>query len=98
MSNAVWFYTDASHQQQGPVDEAGLEQLWRDGRIDGRTLVWREGQKQWLALSELALAMPWQGAAATSAPPALPPLPGARPLPVAAPRKNNGCLIALAVG
>ncbi len=98
MSNAVWFYTDASHQQQGPVDEAGLEQLWRDGRINGRTLVWREGQKQWLALSELALAMPWQGAVAMSAPPSLPPLPGARPAPAAVPRKNNGCMIALAIG
>ena len=33
MSNAVWFYTDASRQQQGPVDETELQRLWRDGRL-----------------------------------------------------------------
>ena len=100
MSNAVWFYTDAARQQQGPVDEATLEQLWRDGRIDGGTLVWREGQKQWVALSALAVAMPWQGALTQSTPPALPRTAGGAAMgPAASPKRGlSGCMIALIVG
>lgn len=97
MSNAVWFYTDAARQQQGPVDEAGLQQLWREGRIDGRTLVWREGQRQWVALSGLAPAMPWLGALAAMSPPPLPPAFDTTSAPVGPRRKTSGCLIALAV-
>ncbi|HQW82461.1 MAG TPA: DUF4339 domain-containing protein, partial [Pseudomonadota bacterium] len=44
MSGQQWFYADASRQQQGPVDSAALAQLWRDGRVDAATLLWREAQ------------------------------------------------------
>lgn len=58
MSKAVWFYADASRQQQGPVDSDGLAELFRAGRIDVRTLLWREGLPSWQALASLGEELP----------------------------------------
>lgn len=98
MSIAAWFYSDSTRQQQGPVDEDGLAQLWREGRINAHTLVWREGQGAWVALGELAAAMPWQKTMSANQPPLPPPVIGNRPptAPVAiAPpaKKGVGCLV-----
>ncbi len=98
MSIAAWFYSDSTRQQQGPVDEDGLAQLWREGRINAQTLVWREGQGAWLALGELAAAMPWQRTMSANQPPLPPPMgsarPPAAPVLVAQPaKKGMGCLV-----
>jgi uncharacterized RDD family membrane protein YckC len=42
-----WYYVEAG-QQAGPVEEAKLEELYRNGRIQPDTLVWREGLANWL--------------------------------------------------
>lgn len=49
-----WFYADAQHQQQGPVDAATLAAAYRDGRVGADTLVWREGLAGWVKLAEVA--------------------------------------------
>ena len=41
-----WYYT-VQGQRQGPVDDAGLEQLARQGVIQDDTYVWREGLAEW---------------------------------------------------
>ena len=41
-----WYYVEAG-QQRGPVTEAQLENLHRDGLIQSDTLVWHEGMPTW---------------------------------------------------
>jgi type IV pilus assembly protein PilA len=101
MSNAVWFYADASRQQQGPVDSATLAQLFGDGRIDARTLLWREGLPGWQSVAALGDEVPWVRAAlATASTP--PPMPVATPSTPRPPAKAGmgrgaGCAIAIGV-
>lgn len=92
MATNGWFYSDASRQQQGPVDDAALARLFQEGRIDARTLVWREGLPEWRPLASFASELPWW-----SAPP--PPLPMGAP-PTSAmppPPKRSGCAVAAVV-
>ena len=100
MSKAVWFYADASRQQQGPVDSDALAQLFGSGRIDARTLLWREGLPAWQALATLGDELPWlREALANAAAP--PPMPGAPPPPPPAKKgmgAGAGCAVAVAVG
>ena len=56
-----WYYA-INHQQQGPVTEAQLHALAKDGVVTGDTLVWREGLAHW---------QPWR----TVSGPVLPPVP-----------------------
>jgi len=51
---ANWFYTDAGANQQGPVDDAGLLQLNTEGRINAKSLVWREGMDGWMRFRDVA--------------------------------------------
>jgi type IV pilus assembly protein PilA len=102
MSNAVWFYADASRQQQGPVDSDALAELFRVGRIDASTLLWREGLTGWQALATLGDELPWvrEALAHAAAPPPIPVAPSVPPPP---PAKQGmgagaGCAIAVAVG
>jgi uncharacterized RDD family membrane protein YckC len=46
-----WYYVEAG-QQAGPVEEPQLEELYRNGRIQPDTLVWREGMANWLPYRE----------------------------------------------
>jgi hypothetical protein len=41
-----WYYT-VQGQRQGPVDDAGLQDLVRQGVIRDETYVWREGLTEW---------------------------------------------------
>ncbi len=41
-----WYYVDGG-QQAGPVDDAQLAELERVGKIQGDTLVWKEGMANW---------------------------------------------------
>lgn len=56
-----WYYA-INHQQQGPVTEAQLRALAKDGVVTGDTLVWREGLASW---------QPWR----TVGGPVMPPVP-----------------------
>src|SRR5438477_7074308 len=42
----TWYYVDAG-QQAGPVDDAQLAELARNGKVLSDTLVWREGLANW---------------------------------------------------
>ena len=44
-----WYYA-AAGQQKGPVSDMEFTTLIRDGAINGKTLVWREGQAEWSPL------------------------------------------------
>jgi hypothetical protein len=71
-----WFYAE-DDQQKGPVDDAELEALVREGKVRGHTLVWREGMDNWRPYSA---AVPSVGATSTTPPPPpleLPPADGA---------------------
>lgn len=51
---ANWFYTDSEATQQGSVDDSTLLELNRDGSIDARTLVWRDGMGEWVPFASVA--------------------------------------------
>jgi len=47
-----WYYAEGQ-QQRGPVSDAELESLIRDGTVTGGTLLWREGMAEWQPLSKV---------------------------------------------
>lgn len=47
-----WYYAEDG-QQRGPVAEAELQELHRSGKINGDSLVWREGQAKWQPYREV---------------------------------------------
>lgn len=53
----AWYYADANHQQVGPVDQATLLELYREGTLRAESLVWREGMEGWQSLQRV-LALP----------------------------------------
>lgn len=67
-----WFYVDAG-QQAGPVADEQLDELVRNGKVRGDTLVWRDGLANW---QPYAQARP-EGVQ----PVAPPPMIGAAPVP-----------------
>lgn len=67
-----WYYVEQG-QQAGPVDDTQLEELFRSGRIQSETLIWREGMANWAAYNEAKGAAAQSGlrlAASTAAAPA----------------------------
>jgi uncharacterized RDD family membrane protein YckC len=48
----MWYYVEDG-QQRGPVVDADLDALLRDGKIIPETLVWREGMTNWQQLREV---------------------------------------------
>ena len=68
-----WYYA-VGHQQQGPVTEAQLRALAKDGVVTPDTLVWREGLASW---------QPWRTVAGAG----LPPVPAEAALPATAPQQ-----------
>jgi uncharacterized RDD family membrane protein YckC len=63
-----WYYVK-DNAQAGPVEQAALEALFRDGKINSNTLVWRAGLETWLPYSQALSGDPpaLAGAQATSA-------------------------------
>src|SRR5260221_1267974 len=61
----AWYYADGG-QQEGPVEDAQLEQLLQSGRIQPETLVWREGMASWKPYSHVR-----SGAGKASEPPVM---------------------------
>lgn len=51
---SIWFYTDSEGTQQGSVDDSTLLGLNRDGTINARTLVWRDGMEEWESFASVA--------------------------------------------
>src|SRR5205085_6096013 len=47
-----WYYVEGG-KQTGPVDDAQLEEMARNGTIQGETLVWREGLANWQSYREV---------------------------------------------
>jgi hypothetical protein len=60
-----WYYVDAG-QQAGPVDDAQLAALVESGKVQGETLVWREGMGNWAPYREV---FPPSAQAGAGAPP-----------------------------
>jgi uncharacterized RDD family membrane protein YckC len=79
MENAPWYYVSADRQRQGPVPAETIRELLRSGTLNARSLVWRQGMPQWVALEGVAGEL---GVAADAPPPA--PLPPARAEPTLA--------------
>src|SRR5579859_5921364 len=53
-----WHYVENA-QNVGPVTEEQLQQLFQAGRINGSTLVWREGLPDWIPYEQaMAAAQP----------------------------------------
>jgi len=46
-----WWYSDGG-KRHGPITEEMLSGLLRDGSVNENTLVWREGSREWGALSK----------------------------------------------
>ncbi len=70
-----WYYT-VQGRREGPVDEAGLEELARRGVIDDTTFVWREGLTNWLPYASVRAPAPL---ARPAAPPPSPPAAAPKP-------------------
>ena len=59
----MWYYAVGS-ERQGPVSDAELDELLRNGTINQATLVWRSGMGDWQPLSVARSTIP-PGAAST---------------------------------
>ncbi|MGJ4729126.1 RDD family protein [Luteimonas sp. SDU101] len=77
MSN--WYYADADHARQGPVDAASLVRLRLQGRLGWDTLVWRDGMADWQPMRDFAAEL----AQADDRAPPLPTSPTADPVAAA---------------
>ncbi len=53
-----WYYVDASGEQQGPVDDAQLQQLVQSGKVAGSSLVWKTGMPDWVSYSSTQTGSP----------------------------------------
>ncbi|MGY1519206.1 RDD family protein [Luteimonas sp. A482] len=49
-----WYYADAEHASQGPVDDTSLVRLRLQGQLGWETLVWREGMSDWRPMRDFA--------------------------------------------
>lgn len=69
---AEWYYVDdATNAQQGPCTVQQLGELFAASSVTDSTLLWKDGQADWSALSTLA-SLRAQVVASRSGPPALP--------------------------
>jgi uncharacterized RDD family membrane protein YckC len=84
----MWYYAD-NGRQMGPVDEAALDDLVRQGLVKDNTLVWREGMAAWQPHST-ARPRPVPTPVA-SAPAAAAPAPAPIPTPIAASTETRYC-------
>jgi len=89
-----WYYATADGSRHGPLPATELQALAAAGRIDARTLVWREGLAQWRPLQDFAIEL-----GLPAMPPPLPAPAPAVPASVQPPPRNlSGCAIAALVG
>ncbi|HMB57800.1 MAG TPA: RDD family protein [Arenimonas sp.] len=55
MSASLWYYVDSQQQRVGPVPAEELRSAYREGRITGDSLVWRDGMAQWQPLRQFEI-------------------------------------------
>ncbi len=48
-----WYYLDATHRQQGPIDFDHLAKVWESEEIADHSYLWTDGMGDWKKLSEL---------------------------------------------
>jgi hypothetical protein len=51
-----WYYIDSEGRQKGPVSQRRLRSLQRARRLTAATMVWRQGLREWLPVSETELS------------------------------------------
>lgn len=51
---SAWYYADRNRNRQGPVEPDALARLFREGRLQLDSLVWREGLANWQAMGDFA--------------------------------------------
>jgi GYF domain 2/RDD family len=78
MSGVTWYFA-LNNQQQGPISEDELRNLFTTGRLPPETLVWADGLSNWTAANQLPNFVPQ----AAPLPPA--PVPPPTPVPPLAP-------------
>lgn len=49
-----WYYADRNHNRQGPVEADSFARLFREGRLQADSLVWRDGMANWQPLGDFA--------------------------------------------
>lgn len=65
-----WYYTVNQSERQGPVSQADLTAMIREGRVQGNDLVWADGMGDWQPATQVAeLAEAFGGAGAVAAAP-----------------------------
>ncbi|WP_269540262.1 DUF4339 domain-containing protein [Cerasicoccus fimbriatus] len=87
----IWHYA-IDGEKLGPVSDNELAQLASSGKVDGKTLIWRDPMENWKPLEEVPAAV--SIAMVPASPMTPPPMPNAAP-PVSAPRVKRITLPAL---
>lgn len=83
----TWYYVDdTTNSQQGPCTVPELGRLLAGSSISDNTLVWRDGQPGWEALSAVSSLHAQVRAASAPAPP----VPGGKSLPPLPPKPRAG--------
>ncbi len=81
-----WFYVGSERQTQGPHTLERLVELFRDGAINGETLIWTKAMPDWAparTCQEFFAALRAMSRPADARPPPLPPVPSVAPAPIA---------------
>lgn len=68
-----WYYSGEQGKQTGPIPEANLVELVREGRIGRTTLVWNDALPEWVPLASTPLARFAPETSEPVPPPATPP-------------------------
>jgi type IV pilus assembly protein PilA len=97
-----WYYADDTRNRIGPLSADELREHYRQRRVRGDNLAWRDGMAQWQPLVSMAGELGLDAIAPDPNQP--PPLPGSEPRPGFTPvrpmpkkQRMSGCLIALII-
>lgn len=66
---SAWYYADRNRNRQGPVESAALARLFREGRLQLDSLVWRDGLADWRPMGDFAAELGLLEDASTTAHP-----------------------------
>lgn len=51
----IWYVLNPANERQGPMSYHGLMSLWKEGSVNGETLVWNENLDDWKPLKDLTV-------------------------------------------
>lgn len=58
MAESSWYYADGD-MDKGPINESQLRELFRSGKLNSNTLIWRDGMKDWVPARQVkGMAVP----------------------------------------